>query len=99
MDRQAWVKLIDGAIAWHPTGFEMHLGSAADNRGSGTPPASRRWCGAVFKSSPAHDAEIDDGDAAIGQHEHVAGVRVGVEKAVAKHLAKRGGGGTWRSMS
>ena len=37
---------------------------------------------------PTHDAEIERDDGAVGADQHVAGVHVGVEEAVAKHLVE-----------
>ena len=42
---------------------------------------------------PPHDAEIDDGDRAIGIDEHVSGVEIGVEKTIAEDLVEKGSGG------
>src|ERR1700756_316742 len=42
---------------------------------------------------PPHNAEIDDGDCAIGIDKHVSGVEIGVEKTVAKYLVEEGCGG------
>ena len=42
---------------------------------------------------PAHDAEIDRDDAALGVHEGVARMHVGMEEAVPEHLIEEGGGG------
>ncbi len=43
-------------------------------------------CGPV---DPAHDPEIDHAEGAIGPHEGIAGVHVGVEEAVAKDLQEK----------
>ena len=37
---------------------------------------------------PAHDAEIDDRDRAVGVDEHIAGMQIGVKEAVAEHLVE-----------
>ena len=42
---------------------------------------------------PAHDAEIERHDDALGIDQHVAGVHVGVEEAVAEHLVEEHGRG------
>ena len=41
---------------------------------------------------PPHDAEIDRADVAGAVHEHVAGMLIGMEVAVAEHLIEEDGG-------
>jgi len=46
----------------------------------------------VLLGDPAHDAEVHEAEPAVGQHENVAGVGVGVEQPVLKdHLEKSAG--------
>jgi hypothetical protein len=49
---------------------------------------------AALQAQPAHDAEVERHDGAVGRvDQHVAGVHVGVEEAVAEDLVEEDGGG------
>src|SRR5690606_18918927 len=43
---------------------------------------------AAFFIQAAHDAEIHEGQCAIGRQEEIAGVEIGVEIAVVEHMAE-----------
>ncbi len=99
LDRQAADRLADGAqrgrelvdivMRRHILRLEMDFGDAAVIAGDqavedfGQPDPRP----AV---DPAHDPEIDRGDAPVGQCEQIALVEVGVEEAVDHRLAKEG---------
>ena len=44
----------------------------------------------LLRREPAHDAEIDRDDAAVGVDEQVARMHVGMEEAVAQRMAQEG---------
>ena len=80
---------VDRAPRRHVAGVEMHLGDAAVIAGEKAEQHVRE-VEAGLAVEPAHDAEIDDGDRAVGVDEHVAGMQIGMEKAVAEHLVEEG---------
>ena len=92
IERQAWVNASTERSARHVAGIEMHLGDTAVVAGQ----KADQHVGEVVAGlavEPAHDAEIDDGERAVGIDEQIAGVHVGVEEAVAEHLVEKRGAG------
>ena len=94
MDRQAWVNSSSDWSGRHEAGGELHLGDPAVVALQ----EAQQHVGEVIAGlavEPAHDAEIDGADIALGIDEHVAGMLVAVEKAVAEGLLeedRRGAG-------
>ena len=87
MARIACAKSSTRWIARHVARLEMHLGDAlivaldeaVENFGEEAP---------LLAAEPAHDAEIDRDDAALGVDEEIALMHVGVKEAVAQGVAQ-----------
>ncbi len=78
---------VERAACRHVAGGEMHLGDpAVIAREKADQHVGEVEAGLAVE--PAHDAEIDHGDCAVGIDEHVAGVEIGMEKAVAEYLVE-----------
>ena len=82
-------ELLDIVVRRHILRLEMDLGDAAVIAGDQAvedlgEPEPR------LAVDPAHDAEIDRGEPAVGQREQIALVEVGVEEAVDHRLAQEG---------
>ena len=80
---------VEGLMAGHVTGVEMDFrdtpviaGKEAQQYPADIAPGA--------SIQPAHDAEIDRVDGAVGADEKVAGVEIGVEEAVAENLVEKG---------
>ena len=82
-------ELLDIVVRRHILRLEMDLGDAPVIAGEqavedlGEPDAG-------LAVDPAHDPEIDRGEAAVGEREEIALVKIGVEEAVDNRLAEEG---------
>ena len=82
-------EVIDRMMPRHIAGLEMHLGGApvvagdeaVEDLGEEAP---------LLRPEPAHDAEVDRDQVAVGVDEQVARMHVGVEEAVAQRVAQEG---------
>ena len=80
---------LDVAVARHVAGLEMHLGDAVvvaaqeADQDLGVDPAG-------IGVDPAHDAEVEGDERAVGAELQVALVHVGVEEAVAQRVGEEG---------
>ncbi len=71
----------------HVAGLEMHLGGAAIVAGDEAEQDFRQEA-PFLGAQPSHDAEVDRHQPSVGIDEQIAGVHVGVEKAVAQGVAQ-----------
>ena len=82
-------EIIDRMAGGDVTRFEMDFGDAAVIAGDEAEQNFREET-ALLEAQTAHYAEIDGAEAAIFVDEQIAGVHIGVEKAVAQGLAQEG---------
>src|ERR1700733_5814850 len=71
----------------HVDGLEMHFGDATIIAGD----EAEQDLGEkapLLHAEPAHDAEIDRDQSAVGVEEQIAGMHVGVKEAVAQRVAQ-----------
>ena len=88
-ERSAWAKALGVAVARDVAGLEVHLGDALvvaaqeADQDLGVDPAG-------VGVDPAHDAEVERDERAVGPELEVALVHVGVEEAVAERVGEEG---------
>ncbi len=74
-------------MARHVTGVEMHLRGALIVAGDEAEQDFGEEA-PLLRAEPAHDAEVDGHQPAVGVDEQIARMHVGVEKAVAQRVAQ-----------
>ena len=82
-------EVLDRMMRRHVAGLEMHLGGALVIPGDEAVEDLGEEA-ALLRPEPAHDAEVDEGELAVGVDEQVSRMHVGVEEAVAQRVAQEG---------